>query len=217
MKLCHLIAIICLMSVAISLCGCGSSAPMQKVEQSKPEGKVKPAENPVAEELVVQTVETPMSSEIFLQSALNGETDTVSIALKNGMNANTMDDDGRTALMLAAFNGHKEIVSILIAAGAKVDTLDATGRNALMYASTGPNPDIAKTLIDCGVNVNVADSDEKWTALMFAAAEGCGDVVRVLLDNGADSSTKDVDGDNAATFARQRGHSDLADLLEKEK
>jgi ankyrin repeat protein len=49
---------------------------------------------------------------------------------------------------------------------------------------------------------------------MTAAAEGQLEVVRHLLDHGADRSLEDTDGDTALTFARQNGHAEVVKLLE---
>ena len=51
---------------------------------------------------------------------------------------------------------------------------------------------------------------------MFAASEGQLDVVKILLANGADASLKDIDGDNAEAFARQKGHVAVAEYIKKE-
>ena len=64
------------------------------------------------------------------------------------------------------------------------------------------------------VKVNVQGKLEGFTALMTAAAEGQLDVVRLLLAYGADPGLEDKDGDTAASFARQNGHSAVVDLLE---
>ena len=48
---------------------------------------------------------------------------------------------------------------------------------------------------------------------MTAAAEGQLEVVRMLLVYGANPGLKDVDGDTAGTFAEQKGHSAVVDLL----
>jgi ankyrin repeat protein len=50
--------------------------------------------------------------------------------------------------------------------------------------------------------------------LMHAAAEGNLDVVKILLEAGADLTLKDVDGDDATSFARQAGHTELVKILE---
>lgn len=43
----------------------------------------------------------------FLDAAANGDVDVVQDMLRQGMNPNTCDYDGRTALMIAAYKGHK--------------------------------------------------------------------------------------------------------------
>ena len=68
-------------------------------------------------------------------------------------------------------------------------------------------------LLDKGAKVNVVDNDEKWTALMFAAAEGQTEIVDKLLKAGADITLKDIDGDTAADFATQAGHAEIARMI----
>jgi ankyrin repeat protein len=97
--------------------------------------------------------------------------------------------------------------------GARVDTKDINGRTALMYASSGPFPETVELLLKKGANVNIQGELEGFTALMTAAAEGQVKVVRLLLLYGADSSLKDEDGDTAETFALQKGHSAVVELL----
>lgn len=43
----------------------------------------------------------------FLDAAANGDVDVVQDMLRQGMNPNTADYDGRTALMIAAYKGRK--------------------------------------------------------------------------------------------------------------
>jgi ankyrin repeat protein len=43
----------------------------------------------------------------FLDAAANGDVDVVQDMLRQGMNPNTSDYDGRTALMIAAYKGRK--------------------------------------------------------------------------------------------------------------
>ena len=78
-----------------------------------------------------------------------------------------------------------------------------------------PGPAEAQTrdVLQQPAEIDVADSEEHFTALMYAAAEGQLEVVRLLLDHGADAALKDVDGDTAETFARNNGHTEVADLI----
>jgi len=147
------------------------------------------------------------------EAALNGQSAEVTRNLAEGVNVNTQDQDGRTALMYAAYNGHTEIMEKLIKKGASVNLCDSYGRTALMFASSGPYPAAVKLLLTNKADPNIADKEEHFTALMYAAAEGQLETVRLLITYKADPKLKDVDGDNAMTFAQNNGHMEVADLL----
>jgi hypothetical protein len=148
------------------------------------------------------------------EAALNGQTVQVVNGLEKGIDVNKRDAEGRTALMYASYNGHTEIVKVLIEKGAMVNMADSYGRTALMMASSGPFAATVKVLLDNQTDPNMADYEEHFTALMYAAAEGQTDVVRILLSYGADPDLKDVDGDNALTFAVNNNHKEVASLLQ---
>lgn len=156
----------------------------------------------------------PASEDQMRQAALDGNSVVVKDFLDQGTSVDAVDQEGHTALIFAAFNGHSEILLDLLKAGAEVDRRDAMGRTALMYGSTGPFPEAVKILLDKGADPNVVDSDEHFTPLMHAAAEGHLEVVKVLISNGADYSLKDIDGDDAATFAQQSGHTQVVEYLQ---
>ncbi len=154
------------------------------------------------------------AEDLLRQFSLEGDMEKVSASMEAGTDVNAMDADGRTALMFAAFNGHSEIVLMLLDKGAVLDRRDQMGRTALLYAATGPFPETVSILLDRGSEPNVVDSDEHFSPLMHAAAEGNLDVVKVLLKAGADLTLMDVDGDDASSFARQSGHMEVVQLLE---
>jgi len=159
----------------------------------------------------------PAEEEAFRVAAHDGELATVKALLGQGISYDAVDQDGHTALMFAAFNGHSEIVLSLLDAGADIDLRDYLGRTALLYGATGPFPETVKILLDHGADPNLVDSDEHFSPLMHAAAEGNLEVVKVLLAYGADRSLKDVDGDDAASFALQSGHMQVHEYLNMEK
>ena len=166
-----------------------------------------------------QAKKTKPASSAFFDAALIGDIQTIEVELTDGVdvNATSLNSQNQTALMLAAYNGHTKLVEMLIARGGKVNHLDATNRTALMYCCSGPFPETAQFLIDKGANVNLVDNNEGWTALMFAAAEGLAPNVKILLDNGADTTPKDIDGDTAASFAAKNGHQQVADMISAHK
>lgn len=151
----------------------------------------------------------------FLEAAFHGQTEAVVQALENGMPVNQTDENGNSALMLAAFNGETDTLEALLEAGADPVRVDRNGRNALMFAASGPFPKAVRMLLENGAVVNTADSTEQFTALMFAAGEGHMEVVNVLLEYGADPDRKDADGDTAASFARERGYTNVYARLQR--
>jgi len=158
-----------------------------------------------------------LEPDVFWEASLNGDLEAVSSMLKLGMDVNVVDEDGRTALMFAGFNGHTEIVKILIDRGAKIDAIDNSHRTALLFAATGHFPETVKLLLDNKSDPNIVDNGEHFSPLMHAAAEGNLDIVKILLEFGADMELKDVDGDTAESFARQKGHTAVADYLKSMK
>jgi len=162
---------------------------------------------------IVQVQIGPAEEEAFRQAAHDGGLEQVKSLLKQGVACDAVDPNGATALMFAAFNGHSEIVIYLLDAGAEINLRDYLDRTALLYSSSGPFPETVKILLDRGADPNIVDSDEHFSPLMHAAAEGSLDVVKVLIANGADRSLKDVDGDDAASFAAQAGHMQVVEYL----
>ena len=156
----------------------------------------------------------PSSTDTRLhQAALNGNKEEVTRLLEEDLNVDSKDPDGRTALMYASFNGYTEIVRELLTIGSEVNMRDNYGRTPLMFASSGQFPETVKLLLQNKAEPNMADGEEHFTALMYAAAEGHLEVVKLLLDNNADPTLKDIDGDDAVTFALNNGHKEVAALI----
>lgn len=155
-----------------------------------------------------------LTAEDLRNAALRGQTATVRRAIEQGIKAQAADSSGQTALMLAAFNGHSDIIRYLLDEGSSVNTANTEGRTPLMFAASGPFPESVQLLLDAGADVNAMDTVEQWSALMFAAAEGQTEVVRILLTNRADPSLKDKDGETALDFAQNNNHSKVISLLQ---
>ncbi len=98
-----------------------------------------------------------------------------------------------------------------------MNSTDNYGRTALMMASSGSNPESVKLLLDNNADPNLIDKEEHFTALMYAASEGQMENVKILLGRKANLLLKDIDGDDAETFARNNNHNEVADLIKSFK
>jgi ankyrin repeat protein len=122
-------------------------------------------------------------------AAVEDDPDLMSLAIELGNDPGLTTSPYRgTALIAAAHLGHVEAVRRLIVAGAPLDHVNNLG----------------------------------WTALMEAVVLGDGgrnhvEVVRLLLEAGADRSIADRDTVTPLAHARARGYSEIAGLLEKSR
>jgi hypothetical protein len=79
----------------------------------------------------------------------------------------------------------------------------------LVVAITGNKMDEVLALIDQGVDINKTVGPEKYTPLLYAAAQGKAHMVRFLLDAGADASYCAPDGHDLSYFANKKGHEEV--------
>jgi ankyrin repeat protein len=86
----------------------------------------------------------------FLEQAKEGDLAVLELFLKGGMELETRDRSGATALMYTALNGHVEATSFLIEEGAQVNAQDNLGRRALDYATVHPESGAFKILASAG-------------------------------------------------------------------
>jgi ankyrin repeat protein len=122
--------------------------------------------------------------------------------------------DGSTALMGAATADCEACVRLLLEHGAEAKAKTASGYTALHSASYEGNSAIVKQLLDAGSPVSAAD-ERGLTPLMMAANSRTKDpeVVRMLLNRGADPEAKDSSGRTAAEWARIGARRDVVRLL----
>lgn len=210
----------------LALVGC-SDTPDQTAKEAP---QASPVPDPVPNQTVAEgtteqapppTVASPkqrtVSDEQFFQAAGAGEIATIGQAIQQGINVDTPDPDGQTALMFAGFNGHTKVMRLLLEHGADVNHTSVLDRTALMVTASGPNLEAVELLLSEGAKVNMRDSHEGWTALMIAATEGQTEIVKRLLASGADKTLAEKDGETALIFAKNQGHQEIVQLLQDDQ
>lgn len=124
--------------------------------------------------------------------------------------------DGWTPLHLAAFFGQRDALLVLIGLGAPIDSISENPmQNTPMHAAiAGPaGEQMAPLLIGFGADVHHVGGSG-ITALHLAATRDFNGLTRLLMARGVDRSLKTEDDKTAADLARERGHLDVAHLLD---
>jgi len=194
------------------------------------------------------------------QAAMRGQKEVVELLLAKGAEVNARDRGCYTPLHYASQRGHKEITELLIAKGSNVNAQNKAGDTPLDVALSQNHKEIADLLIQKGADVSLhtaaqhglleklkeliskgtdvnAKNNAGETALEVAIQEYHQDIVRLLIDKGAEVSinvaafigdvdkvkdfikgggsvdTADTSGQTLLHYATAGNHKDIAELL----
>jgi ankyrin repeat protein len=117
----------------------------------------------------------------------------------------TVDQAGRTPLHYAALEGRVDDVQRMIADGADVGATDNSLMTPLHMACQQGQLDAAATLVDAGAPINALDvhgNGPLWRAV-FAYKQGGPELVRLLLDAGADPDAHNHAGASPRDLAQR--------------
>ncbi len=169
----------------------------------------------------------------LLFAARDGHLESARLLIQAGADVNARAADGKDSLGLAIFNGNYAFASFLVDSGADVNLPDASGFTPLFWAvdrrnmETAPNfpwtvmedpLPLVRKLLEAGADPNaVIDSTPMAlmregsprivfaTALMRAAFSGDPELVRLLLEFGADPHIRSSDDETALSAAAGTG------------
>jgi ankyrin repeat protein len=119
-------------------------------------------------------------------AAYQNDLEMVELLITAGANVNAANDLKVTPLALSSANGNTAIVDRLLKAGADPDASSESGVTPLMEAARTGSLGVVRVLLEHEANVNAKEIDRQQTALMWAVARKHPDVVKALLDRGAD-------------------------------
>lgn len=153
----------------------------------------------------------------FTQSQIE---ELIKLLIEKGSDINAQNEDGYTTVMTATQRGLTDIIKLLVENGADVNAKTKNGQTALMMASERRQINIVKLLVKNKANVHAKDRDG-YTPLIMAIqprqmdiivrqgiiidvnAKAKTDIIKFLIEQGADVNSKISNGYSPLTMAIQ--------------
>ena len=124
-----------------------------------------------------------------LHSAADGGNEVIiETLLSSGLDINSRSNNGTTPLMVAAAKGQEKTVNFLLSKGADPHLKNFMGRNLLHAAAEGGNIFIVRSMLSCDIDINSKGDKCSATPLIIATMENHVEVMKYLLQKGADIS-----------------------------
>lgn len=119
--------------------------------------------------------------------------------------------------MIATSEGYLELLRLTLPAGADVHSKDSYNGTGLIRAADRGHVEIIQELLKTDIKIDHINN-LGWTALLEAIILGDGgprhtEVVRLLVDAGADVNLADSNGTTPLAHARQRGYQQIIEIL----
>jgi len=119
------------------------------------------------------------------------------------------------ALVQCVAENKVEEVSLFLSAGFLPDTKDKKGIPLLCIAARNGHLSAVEFLLRSGATVDVIAEDRRSTALIDSAMERHKDVIKTLIEAGADVNVKNGDGQTALIIVVGAGDEAIVDILVK--
>jgi ankyrin repeat protein len=175
-----------------------------------------------------------LGTSALTEASIIGAGPVIDLLLKAGADPNATNPEGETPLMAVARSGKVDAAQRLLEGGADINAKERFGgQTALMWAAAQGQADMVKLLASKGADLDARGIVRQWerkviteprpkdmnkggfTALLYAAREGCVDCARHLLAAGADPDLADPERITPLTMALLNLHFDLAAFLIK--
>lgn len=154
----------------------------------------------------------------LIAAAYGNHVETAQVLIEAGADVNRQDRTQQSAYLIATSEGYLALLELTLAAGADVHSLDSYNGTGLIRAADRGHVEIIEALLETDINVDHVNR-LGWSAMLEAIILGDGgprhtEVVRLLVDAGADIHLADGNGVTPLEHARRRGYEDIVAILE---
>nr|GEU48866.1 hypothetical protein [Tanacetum cinerariifolium] len=151
---------------------------------------------------------TPLEAAVAL-----GESLIVELLLANQANTERVDPSTWGPIHLASGGGHVDILKLLLVKGVNVDSVTKDGNTALHLAVEERRRDCARLLLTSGARTDIRNLNGDETPLHIAASLGDENMVKLLVQKGANKNIRSRSRKTAYDVAAEHGHTRLLNTL----
>jgi len=178
------------------------------------------------------TLANQFGTSAITEAAILGHAQILSALVAAGADANFENPEGETPIMAVARTGNVDAANVLVDAGADLNAReDWGGQSAIMWAAARGNHEMVRFLAANGAELDARGVVRQWprkviteprpkdmnkggfTALLYAAREGCIECARALIEAGADPDVHDPERVTPLNMALLNLHYDFAAYL----
>jgi len=161
----------------------------------------------------ISSTVTAKETDIF-EAARQSDVSAIKAYVLEGNDINVVNSKAYTPFILAAYYGHTQALEALLQAGADACTIDKKGNNAFMGVAFKGHDQVAKWLLEnTGCNVNHQNYAGQ-TALMMASLFGREEMIKLLLEHGANKDLVDNQGNTSIKLAQAQGLSRVVEIIQ---
>ncbi|HUF72504.1 MAG TPA: ankyrin repeat domain-containing protein [Gammaproteobacteria bacterium] len=175
------------------------------------------------------TAQNALGTSAITEAAIIGHAQILSALVAAGADPNFENPEGETPIMAVARTGNVDAAKVLVEAGADINAReDWGGQSAIMWAAARGNHEMVRFLAANGAELDTRGVVRQWprkviteprpkdmnkggfTALLYAAREGCIECARALIEAGADPDVHDPERVTPLSMALLNLHYDFA-------